>query len=78
MEVSEKIQEEVFITTANLLNLEVDLLYFDTTSTYFEVEDEDNPQDTKQYLRQNGLSKDKRPDLASCSSFTENCFFRQL
>jgi len=34
------VQESVFFSTANLLNLEVDLLYFDTTSTYFEVERE--------------------------------------
>ena len=31
-----KIQEAVFFAVANLLNLEVDLLFFDTTSTYFE------------------------------------------
>lgn len=63
LEASEKVQEEVFFATANLLNLEVDLIYFDTTSTYFEVEEADDPNDSKQYLRQEGLSKDKRPDL---------------
>jgi hypothetical protein len=31
-----KVQEAVFFAVANLLNLEVDLLFFDTTSTYFE------------------------------------------
>src|SRR4051812_43477688 len=31
-----QIQEAVFFATADLLNLEVDLLFFDTTSTYFE------------------------------------------
>jgi hypothetical protein len=31
----------VFDNTADLLNLEVDLLFFDTTSTYFETEDAD-------------------------------------
>jgi hypothetical protein len=36
-----KIQEAVFFAVANLLNLEVDLLFFDTTSTYFERETED-------------------------------------
>jgi len=44
------------------LNLEVDLLYFDTTSTYFEVEGMDNPEDEKQNIRQYGNSKDHRPD----------------
>jgi hypothetical protein len=33
----------VFDNTADLLNLEVDLLFFDTTSTYFETEDADAP-----------------------------------
>jgi hypothetical protein len=31
----------VFFAVANLLNLEVDVLYFDTTSTYFEADSED-------------------------------------
>src|SRR5207249_1884444 len=33
-----KVQEAVFFACADLLNLEVDLLFFDTTSTYFETE----------------------------------------
>jgi hypothetical protein len=33
----------VYDRIADLLNLEVDLLFFDTTSTYFEVGDEDEP-----------------------------------
>jgi transposase len=36
--------------------MEVDLLYFDTTSTYFQIEDEDD-------FRKKGHSKDHRPDL---------------
>ena len=36
-----KIQEAVFFATADLLNLEVDLLFFDTTSTYFERDEPD-------------------------------------
>jgi hypothetical protein len=50
------IQEDVFFSVANLFNLEVDLLYFDTTSTYFETEEEDD-------FRKLGHSKDHRPDL---------------
>ena len=45
-----------FFAAADLLNLSVDVLLFDTTSTYFETEDEDA-------LRQRGHSKDHRPDL---------------
>ena len=32
-----------FHQVANLLNLEVDLLFFNTTSTYFELDEEDEP-----------------------------------
>jgi len=42
LESGEAIQREVFHAVADLLHLEVDLLFFDTTSTYFETEDEDD------------------------------------
>jgi Transposase DDE domain len=35
------VEQEIFHQVANLLNLEMDLLFFDTTSTYFEVAEED-------------------------------------
>jgi hypothetical protein len=37
------LEKQVFSQVATALDLEVDLLFFDTTSTYFEVEDEDEP-----------------------------------
>jgi hypothetical protein len=43
IEVEPALAEEVFHATAHLLNLEVDLLFFDTTSTYFETDDPDEP-----------------------------------
>jgi transposase len=53
----------VFFAVADLLNLEVDLLFFDTTSTYFEIEDEDEQGDEAgEPLRRFGHSKDHRPD----------------
>jgi hypothetical protein len=55
-----RVQEAVFFAVANLLNLEVDLLFFDTTSTYFERDDEEDGQDA---FRRFGHSKDHRPDL---------------
>jgi transposase len=55
-----RVQEAVFFAVANLLNLEVDLLFFDTTSTYFERDDEDDGQDA---FRRFGHSKNHRPDL---------------
>ena len=51
-------QEAVFFAVADLLNLEVDLLLFDTSSTYFERDTE--PDDG---FRRYGHSKDHRPDL---------------
>jgi transposase len=55
-----RVQESVFFAVANLLNLEVDLLFFDTTSTYFERDEEEDGADG---LRRFGHSKDHRPDL---------------
>ena len=59
-----KVQEAVFFACADLLNLEVDLLFFDTTSTYFE---RDEPDPTGEHgepaFRAYGHSKDHRPDL---------------
>ena len=56
------IQREVFSRVARTLFLEVDLLFFDTTSTYFEVDEED-PETGRLTLRKRGHSKDHRPDL---------------
>jgi transposase len=58
LEHGEAIQREVFFATADLLNLEVDLLFFDTTSTYLERDMEE-----EEGLRRYGHSKDHRPDL---------------
>jgi len=55
-----RVQEAVFFAVANLLNLEVDLLFFDTTSTYFERDTEDSGDDA---FRRYGHSKDHRGDL---------------
>ncbi len=70
LEASEIIQEEVFFSVANLLNLEVDLLFLDTTSTYFEIAEEDEDRhwesdgEITQGLRKRSRnSKDSRPDL---------------
>src|ERR687892_510110 len=55
-----KLQEAVFFATAALLNLEVDLLFFDTTSTYFE---RDTEEEGEHAFRCYGHFKDHRPDL---------------
>jgi transposase len=64
-----QVQEAVFFAVAHLLNLEVDLLFFDTTSTYFERDDEDAPGggerdgQAREGFRRYGKSKDHRDDL---------------
>jgi Transposase DDE domain len=57
------VQEAVFFSVANLLNLEVDVLLFDTTSTYFETDTADADPDGQPGFRRYGHSKDHRPDL---------------
>jgi hypothetical protein len=43
LKIEDKLAEEVYWQVADLLNLEVDLLFFDTTSTYFETGEPDLP-----------------------------------
>ena len=75
----DELQERVFFSVANLLNLSVDILFFDTTSTYWcrdsadaaLVDDEDpegadpgaDPGDGVGAFRTYGHSKDHRGDL---------------
>jgi len=66
---SDQLQHDVFFHVANLLNLEVDLIFLDTTTTYFEVggEDDDATDADGQVvpgLRKRGYSKDSHPELA--------------
>jgi transposase len=63
LEHQEELQWQVYTAVADLLNLEVDILYFDTTSTYFEIEDEDEEDPAGPGLRRRGYSRDHRPDL---------------
>ena len=74
-----ELEKQVYFQVADLLNLEVDLLFFDTTSTYFELEDadeevarnwrgektsEDDADPGKAAgFRTHGKSKDSRDDL---------------
>jgi Transposase DDE domain len=77
-EVRQELEIEVFHQVATLLDLEVDLLFFDTTSTYFELEEPDEPIDRDTAgrpladgdgdgnsigFRTYGKSKDSRDDL---------------
>jgi transposase len=42
-EIKDDLERKVFDSLVTLLNLEVDVLFFDTTSTYFVTDDEDEP-----------------------------------
>ncbi len=62
--VEAQLAEQVYWAVADLLSLEVDLLFFDTTSTYFQIEASDAPGDGETVgFRTHGHSKDHRPDL---------------
>jgi hypothetical protein len=79
LEIEAVLAREVYHQVADLLNLEVDLLFFDTTSTYFETEADDpvardetgrprpdaEPTDPVRDVgfRTHGKSKDHRDDL---------------
>lgn len=71
LESESEIQKEVYFQVADLLNLEVDLLYFDTTSSYFELEPDPQDAEDRESVRQErpktlrrfGHSKDHRSDL---------------
>jgi hypothetical protein len=79
LEVEGALAEQVFWATATLLDLEVDLLFFDSTSTYFERDTADDPIGRDEHgepvedeaagaakpigFRTHGHSKDHREDL---------------
>ena len=74
-----ELEKQVYVAAADLLNLEVDLLFFDTASTYFELEDADEEvapnwrgegpgdkdadPDQAAGFRAHGKSQDRRDDL---------------
>ena len=74
LEAHGEIQRDVFWSVANLFNLEVDLLFLDTTTAYFEIDGEDEDvagddgdqggDDVATGLRKRGRSKDERPNQA--------------
>lgn len=73
----EEVEKEIFFRVSDLLNLDVDLVFYDTTSLHFEIDQEDEggdeedvargsrPSGGKDYrpLRKRGKSKNKRDDV---------------
>jgi transposase len=67
-EIEDDLAEQVYWQVATLLDLEVDLLFFDTTSTYWQTEQPDPDWidaegEEQSGFRSHGKSKDHRPDL---------------
>ena len=63
LEAEPQLQHQVFREVADLLSLEVDLLYFDTTNVYFCRDEGDRTPDGGKGFRTQGHSKEKRDDL---------------
>lgn len=71
-EVTGELERQVFDEVANLLNLEVDLLFFDTTSTYFELAEPDEPStrdDQGQPIDDNGQGEGQEPSKAGFRTY---------
>jgi transposase len=57
----DKVEESVFYNTANLFNLDVDLIFYDTTTASFAIDYEDEDDEESEYgdgLRKRGKSKE--------------------
>jgi hypothetical protein len=62
-----EIEKAIYFRVADLMNVDVDLIFYDTTSLHFEVDDEDDHPQTKDErnyppLRKRGYSKNGRDD----------------
>ena len=68
LDIAPDLEKEVFWQVATLLDHEVDLLFFDTTSTYFETDDPDAPVVRDPHGRpipDHRRRTDSRPDMAA-------------
>ena len=54
----EELEEEIYWQLADLLNMDVDLIFYDTTSVHFEIDENDD----EEGLRVRGYSKNGRSD----------------
>jgi hypothetical protein len=49
-----RVRESVFFSVAHLLNFEVDVVLFDTTSTYLEIDVDDPSEDKAEHAGDDG------------------------
>jgi transposase len=72
LEIAPALEKAVFHQVANLLNLEVDLLFFDTTSTYFCTDEADEPLERDErgrVLPGDDGGEAESPEAARCTGF---------
>ncbi|MEV0136211.1 IS1634 family transposase [Dactylosporangium sp. NPDC050688] len=67
LQIEPALAKQVYYRVTDLLNLEVDLLFFDTTSTYAEIDDADEPVARDEHGR--ALADPDDPDAASRKGF---------
>ena len=53
-----EIEKQIFFSAANLFNLELDLIFYDTTTASFSIDYEDQTNDDIEPLRKYGHSKE--------------------
>jgi hypothetical protein len=71
LQIEPALAREAYHRVTDLLNLEVDLLFFDTTSTYVEIDDADEPVARDEHGR--ALPDPGDPDAASRKGFRGYC-----
>jgi len=59
----EALETNLYNQLVDLLSLDVSVIFYDTTSIYFEIEEEDEDEEETSGLRKRGYSKDHRSDL---------------
>ncbi len=59
----EGLEINLYNQLVDLLSLDVSVIFYDTTSIYFEIEEEDENKEERKGLRKRGYSKDHRNDL---------------
>jgi len=59
----EGLETSLYNQLVDLLSLDVSVIFYDTTSIYFEIEEEDENEEERKGLRKRGHTKDHRSDL---------------
>ena len=59
LEADKQFQKDVYYSVTHIFNLEVDLIYLDSTSTYFEIEEKDEFRKKVLFVKEQSLQKSK-------------------